>query len=207
MDWSRVLLGDWNRFVRDPIDVLRLAFFAGTLAFAVMGRSTAIGLAFASAFLLLARIVGLPRPFDLGLVIAMGLIAWGTALGLYGEWNRYDKIVHGGGTIFWSPVLYIALARIEALPPIEEMERGHRYLGLFFVTVAIGMAVGAGYEVIEWTSDHLAGTHFVKGEDDTATDLIADTCGAILGGLAIVAWALRGWGTTRRLPGWAAEQR
>lgn len=207
MDRGRLLLGDWNRVIRDPVDVLRLAFVVGTVVFAAMGRSTAIGLAFASAFLILAHVAGLPRPFDYGLVVAMGLIAWGTALNLYGSWAYYDKLVHGAGTIFWAPVLYIALARIEALPAIDEMERGHRWLGLFVVTLALGMAVGAGYEIVEWTSDHLAGTHFVKGETDTATDLIADSAGAALGGLGIVLWSVVGWGTTRRLPGATARRR
>ena len=207
MDRRRLLLGDWNRVVRDPIDLLRAAFVAGAAVYAALGRPTAIGLAFASALLVLARLAGVPRPFDLGLVVAMTLIAWGTALNLYGSWAHYDKVVHGAGTIFWAPVLYIALARIEALPRIDQMERGHRLVGLFVVTLALGVAVGAGYEIVEWTSDHLAGTHFVKSETDTATDLIADTCGAAIGGLAIVLWSVVGWGTTRRLPGRVARRR
>jgi hypothetical protein len=207
VDRRRLLLGDWNRIVRDPVDVLRLAFVAGTVVYALMGRSTAIGLAFASLFLIVAHIVGLPRPFDLGLIVAFFLIAWGTALNLYGDWTYYDKLVHGASPIFWSPVLYIALARMHALPDIEDMERGHRQIGLFVVTLALGMAVGAGYEIVEYLSDTIAGTHFVKGETDTATDLIADTAGAALGALSIVLWSLAGWGTTRRLPGEAAQRR
>jgi hypothetical protein len=207
VDARRLLLGDWNRIVRDPIDVLRLAFVAGTVVFAALGRPTAIGLAFASAFLILARLAGLPRPFDLGLVVAFFLIAWGTALGFYGDWAYYDKLVHGASPVFWSPVLYVALARMHALPEIDDMERGHRHVGLFVVTLALGMAVGAGYEIVEYLSDTIASTHFVKSETDTATDLIADTCGAALGALSIVLWSLVGWGTTRRLPGSVAARR
>jgi len=44
LDRRYLLLGDRNRLVRDPLDLLRLAFFAGTVVFAVMGRSTAVGL-------------------------------------------------------------------------------------------------------------------------------------------------------------------
>jgi len=43
LDRRYLLLGDRNRLVRDPLDLLRLAFFAGTVVFAVMGRSTAVG--------------------------------------------------------------------------------------------------------------------------------------------------------------------
>jgi hypothetical protein len=41
----------------------------------------------------------------------------------------------------------------------------------------------------------------VKGERDTATDLIADFIGAGLGGLSLIVWNLWGWGTVRRRPG------
>ena len=94
LDRRYLLLGDWSWLVRDPLDLLRLAFFAGTVAFAVMGRSTAVGLTAASVLLLVARIVNLPRRFDLGLIVAMTFIAWGTALSLYGEYAFYDTIVH-----------------------------------------------------------------------------------------------------------------
>jgi ABC-type phosphonate transport system ATPase subunit len=43
VDRRLLFLGDWNWLVRDPLDVLRLVFFAGTIAFAVAGRSTAVG--------------------------------------------------------------------------------------------------------------------------------------------------------------------
>ena len=67
----RLLYGDWTWFVRDPLDVLRLVFFAGTIAFAVAGRSTAVGLTAASALLLIVRIVNLPRWFDFSVIAAM----------------------------------------------------------------------------------------------------------------------------------------
>ena len=44
LDRRYLLLGDRNRLVRDPLDLLRLAFFSRTVVFAVMGRSTAVGL-------------------------------------------------------------------------------------------------------------------------------------------------------------------
>jgi hypothetical protein len=54
VDRGRLLLGDWNRVIRDPVDVLRLAFVVGTVVFAAMGRSTAVGLAITSGVLLFA---------------------------------------------------------------------------------------------------------------------------------------------------------
>jgi hypothetical protein len=33
MDRRRLLFGDWNSWIRDPLDVLRLFFIAGTRVF------------------------------------------------------------------------------------------------------------------------------------------------------------------------------
>jgi hypothetical protein len=72
----------------------------------------------ASVVLLIARIIDLPRWFDFGLIMAMTLIAYGTALGLYGNWFYYDKVVHGLSPVGYVPVLYIALVRLGSCPTL-----------------------------------------------------------------------------------------
>ncbi|HET7647343.1 MAG TPA: hypothetical protein VFK17_02170 [Gaiellaceae bacterium] len=202
MDTRRLLLGDWNRFVRDPIDVLRIAFIGGTVVYWALGRSTAIGLTAASIVLVIARLIDLPRPYDLMLLGAMVLIAGGTALDLYGRIGWYDKLVHGLSPFMWAPALYIVCVRLEVLPDLGRSRAAHHLIGTFLVTLALGAAVGAGYEICEWALDgFFPHWHLVKGERDTATDLIADFIGAALGGLSLVVWSLWGWGTVRRRPG------
>jgi uncharacterized membrane protein HdeD (DUF308 family) len=198
VDRRLLLLGDWHWFVRDPLDVLRLVFFAGTVAFAIMGRSTAVGLTAASLLLLIARIVNLPRRFDLGVIVAMTFIAWGTALSLYGRFHFYDTIVHGTTPVFYAPVLYVCLVRLGVLTDPEQARSRMQRSGVFVSTLAIGMAVGAGYEVIEWLSDSLLGTAFVENADDTGRDLLADTLGSLVGAAFVTAWSVSGW-TSRRV--------
>lgn len=118
-DRRRIIFGDWTWLVRDALDLLRLAFLVGTVAFAVMGRSTAVGLTAASA----------PDP-----------------------------------------------ARVHSVS---------RRAGIFISTLALGMAVGAGYEVVEWSSDKLLGTHLVKSIDDTGSDLLEDTCGSLAAAILV----------------------
>jgi uncharacterized membrane protein HdeD (DUF308 family) len=197
-DRRLVLLGDWHWLVRDPLDVLRAVFLGGTLAYAVMGRSTAVGLTAAFAVLLLARIINLPRRFDLGLIVAMTLIAWGTALSLYGEYDYYDTIVHGTTPMFYAPVLYICFVRMGVLVDPKETTTARQHAGVFVSTLAIGMAVGAGYEVVEWVSDSLVGTHFVESADDTGSDLLADTIASGVGAAFVTVWSVSGW-TSRRV--------
>lgn len=203
-DWDRrrLVYGDWNWLVRDGLDVLRYAFIAGTIVFAAQGRSAAVALGAASAVLLLARVVSLPRWFDFGLIAAITLIAYGTALGLYGDWFYYDKVVHTLAPFGYSPVLYIALVRLGVVPDpavaIRE-RRVARIAGIFIVTLAVGMAVGAFYENIEWLEDKydILGGHFVKGLWDTETDLLCDATGSLAGATFITIWALRGWSSHR----------
>jgi uncharacterized membrane protein HdeD (DUF308 family) len=200
-DRRRLVYGDWTWFVRDGLDVLRCAFIAGTIVFAVEGRSTAVALTAASAVLLVARVVDLPRWFDFGLIVAMSLIAWGTALSLYGSWFYYDKIVHGLSPVGYVPVLYIALVRLGVVPDpgtaIRE-RRVARVSGIFVVTLAVGIAVGACYESVEWFEDKFLGGHFVGGLWDTETDLLCDEGGSLVGAGFLTVWALRGW-TSRRV--------
>ena len=197
LDRRYLLLGDWSWLVRDPLDLLRLAFFAGTVAFAVMGRSTAVGLTAASVLLLVARIVNLPRRFDLGLIVAMTFIAWGTALSLYGEYAFYDTIVHAVTPALYAPVLYVCLVRLGVLTDPADTATVAQHVGVFISTLAIGMAVGAGYEVVEWLSDSLLGTAFVENADDTGRDLLADTLGSAAGATLVTIWSIRSWTTHR----------
>jgi uncharacterized membrane protein HdeD (DUF308 family) len=201
-DWQRILYGDWAWLVRDWIDVIRLAFIGGTIAFAVQGRNDVVALAAASSVLLIARIIDLPRWFDFGLTVAMTLIAWGTALHLYGQWFYYDKVVHGLSPVAYAPVLYIVLVRLGVVPDPGEAIRERRVArisGIFIVTLALGMAVGAGYESVEWFEDKLGilGGNFVKGLWDTETDLLADTSGSLVGATFLTVWAMHGWSSRR----------
>lgn len=198
-DWRRLAYGDWSWAVRDPLDILRVAFVGGTIAFALMGRSTAVGLTAASALLLICRIIDLPRHFDLAVIAAMTLIAWGTAFGLYGDYYFYDNVVHGVAPVFYAPVVYLVLVRLGVLADPERTSVGRQHVGVFISTLALGMAVGAGYEVIEWLSDSLLGTHFVKSIDDTGSDLLEDALGSCAGAVLVTVWSARNW-STRRTP-------
>jgi len=74
-------------------------------------------------------------------------------------------------------------------------------VGIFLVTLALGLAIGAVWEVIEWSSDRFLGSQLSLSNDDTVGDLIADGSGALLGAALLVAWTVYGWGSVRRIPG------
>jgi hypothetical protein len=202
MTGRTLVLGDWGRVIRDPIDLLRAAFFVGALVFAVLGELGGVAnLLVGGGALLVARAVNLPRLYDFGFTIAMILTGWGEALGLYDAWKPYDNVVHFVVPMLCSQVGYIALARIEVLPDMREDFTPNRYAGIFTVTMALGVAIGGIWEIFEYASDNLFGSTLQISNRDTVGDLIADTLGSAAGGLLLVAWTKYGWGSVRRIPG------
>jgi hypothetical protein len=147
------------------------------------------------------RPLQLPRAYDACFVAALALQAGGEALGAYDAIPWFDNVVHFSLPFFLAPTIYIALARADVVPdPKDSSTRAH-YVGIFVVTLALGVAIGGLWEIWEWVSDHSFGSSLQLGLDDTVGDLVADTAGSLCGALLLVCWARYGWGSVRRIPG------
>jgi uncharacterized membrane protein YjdF len=201
VDGRELLLGDWNPVIRDPIDVLRVLFVAGGVAYVATSGRSVINLAISSAAVVAVRFIELPRPYDLAFLVAMALTGWGDALGLYDRFHGYDHVVHFLVPLAIAPIMYILLARAGVLTALSDTHERHHHIGVFVVTLAFGGAIGALWEVFEWCSDHTLGSHLQHGQTDTISDLVADTCGALVGGILLVVWSVYGWESQRRRPG------
>jgi uncharacterized membrane protein YjdF len=202
VDTRTLLLGDWTPVVRDGIDVLRLLIFGGAVVYAVNGRTGAAALLITlGSVTVVARLVNMPRVYDLSVTAAMALQGFGETLGLYDEFVRFDDLVHFTLPMLTAPVVYIALARLDVVPdPRQETHREH-YVGIAIVTAALGIAIGALWEIYEWRSDAWLGTQLSEHNDDTNGDLVRDTFGSLAGAALLVVWARFGWGSVRRIPG------
>ncbi|TYP88865.1 hypothetical protein [Blastococcus xanthinilyticus] len=202
MDARRLLLGDWTPVVRDGIDLLRLAILGGALWYAVAGDAGAAAvLAVMGTVTLVARGVNLPRVYDLSVVVGMALQGFGEVWGLYDRFVRFDDLVHLTLPMLTAPVVYIALARADVVPDPRDETHLRHYVGIAVVTAALGITVGALWEIYEWRSDAWLGTDLSEGNDDTNGDLVRDSLGALIGAALLVAWARFGWGSVRRIPG------
>ena len=202
MDTRKLVFGDWTPVIRDGIDVLRLAVLAGAVGFGLAGDAGgAAVLGLLGGVTLLARLVNLPRVYDLCLTAAMALQGFGEAFGLYDQFVRFDDLVHFTLPLLTAPVVYIGLARLEVVPdPRDETHLPH-YAGIFVVTTSLGMAIGALWEIAEWRSDAWFGTGLSLSNDDTVGDLVRDSIGSVVGAALLVVWARFGWGSVRRIPG------
>ena len=202
MDVRRLVLGDWTPVVRDGIDVLRLLLLGGAVAYAVAGRPGAASLLAAlGAVTVVARVVNLPRVYDLCLTAGMALQGFGETFGLYDEFVRFDDLVHFTLPMLTAPVVYIALARLDVVPDPRDETHLQHYVGIAVVTAALGISIGALWEIYEWRSDAWLGTALSEGNDDTNGDLVRDTLGSLVGAALLVVWARFGWGSVRRIHG------
>src|ERR687895_1432653 len=143
MSAHRLVMGDWHPWLRDPIDVLRALLVAGAIGFAVAGDADgAVLLGGAGLVAWLVRPVLLPRVYDLALVLALTLQAWGEALGLYDSISWFDNVVHFTLPFFAAPTLYIVLARIDLVPDPKDGTHPRHYAGMAVVAFAVGVPIG-----------------------------------------------------------------
>jgi len=202
VDTRRLLLGDWNGWIRDPIDLLRALLVAGAVGFALGGDGgAALLLALAAAVAWAVRPVLLPRAYDLCVVLALTLQGWGEALGLYDSLHWFDTVVHFTVPLLGAPVLYVVLARLDVVPDPRDETHTRHYVGMAIITFALGGCVGAIWEMVEYASDGWFGSSLQEGNADTVRDLMADCAGALCGAALLVLWAQRSWGSVRRIPG------
>jgi hypothetical protein len=206
VDTRTLALGDWSPVVRDPIDLLRVAYVVGVPVVALARHDYPLNLTVSAVVVVAARFLLLPRLYDLALCLAFGLTGWGDALDLYNRIGFYDLIVHSLASFFLAPVIYILLARAEVLVDLRQATTAHHYVGVFVTTLALGLAVGAVWEMAEFTSDHFFGSNLSKSDRDTVTDLMVDGAGSAFGGALLVVWSLYGWGSERRIPGEARRE-
>jgi hypothetical protein len=107
-----------------------------------------------------------------GATLALNAIAYSADLFRV---TRFDLLVHAV-TAAALTLLFAAHMR-SVLPGIW---RPASYIA---VLVAMGVALGAAWEVGEWVYDRFTAANTIRGKTDTITDLVADAVGAMLAAL------------------------
>ncbi|MBW4504594.1 MAG: hypothetical protein KME57_34875 [Scytonema hyalinum WJT4-NPBG1] len=125
----------------------------------------------------------LPALFDFLFVLAALLNALGWVWGLFYLPGSYDEIVHAF-TIF---AIALALSFL-VYGSMLNIFRNHKIL--YLLTIAsFGIAIGALWEVTEWSAGKILSTEVIGSLDDTIIDLVMDSLGAGLAALTSL-WAL-----------------
>ena len=102
----------------------------------------------------------------------------GYVLDLYARFWWFDRILHGC-TIF-AVTFWLALFMCNR---VLRGGRGRDVLVVLMIA-SVGLAIGALWEVAEWGFDRIAPGDVIKGKHDTIIDIVMDTAGAVLAGLA-----------------------
>lgn len=197
---QRLLLGDWNPIIRDPIDVLRGALLVGSVLLIILDKNVEAAPLVTVLIVLAPRLLDMPRPFDLAVVLGMSIQAWGNLFDFFNRFDWYDDVVHFVLPMLTCSATYIALAQFEIVPHPGRSRLRRREAGVFLVTFLIGLGFASLYEIYEAGADAILGSQLQDSLADTNTDLLFGALGAAIGGLLLVEWWRRGWGTIRRLP-------
>lgn len=165
-------------------DALRLIGLLSVGIAAIAFTATDAGiLAFALPALLAPRALGLRSSFDIVFVVVVLVAAWSNVLDLYRSVPGWDLVVHVVCTAVIAAALYLGLARacVVAAPG----RQGFRARTPIVIVTALGLAVSALWEMVEW-----AGYTFITDEifvtyDDTIGDMAVGGLGALAAGFLV----------------------
>lgn len=198
--WQRLVLGDWNPIVRDPIDVMRGALLIGSALLLFLDKNLEAAPLVTVLIVLVPRMLDLPRPLDAAVVIGMSIQAWGNLFDFFNRYAWYDDVVHFLLPMLTCAATYVVLARLEVVPPPDHSPLQRHDLGVFLITFLIGLGYAALYEIYEAGADAILGSNLQESLADTNTDLLFGALGSAVGANALVVWTRNGWGELRRLP-------
>jgi len=189
-DSERVAEGERQLTLRrhEPTDFFVGVTVVGALIAAAAGAVLAVLFLVGTFVALLGlRRLELPTTFELAVAVGIVLQGWGNALLLFERIAWYDKAVHFLTPLLMVPALYIVLARVGALASPWRSDLRNATLGVFTVTLALGVASAAIWELVEGSSDRLLGTGLAHGYFETIDDLYSSLLGS-LSGAALLAW-------------------
>jgi VanZ family protein len=114
--------------------------------------------------------------------IAVAILAnvAGYSWNLYEQISWFDKVLHAFTSFAVTLLLALFLYGI-----VLSGARSHPIL--YVLTVAsLGIAIGAVWEIAEWSYDQVVAGNVIKGKTDTIIDLIVDAIGALIAGMVNV---------------------
>jgi hypothetical protein len=165
-------------------DVLRaFGAFSIVVALILFDVTDAGILAFVLPGLLVPRFVGLRAGPDILFAVTLLVAAWSNVFDLYALVVGWDLIVHFVATGALAAVAYLLLARLDILP-LPAGDRFEPMTGIV-VTAALGLALSALWEMVEWVGHTYISDQIFVTYDDTIADMAFGGLGALVAGVAV----------------------
>lgn len=117
-----------------------------------------------------------PSVLNFILITMLFVNAAGWTLNLYDLFAPFDKGVH-----FFTIFALTLLAGYVAQEQLHEIKQAR--IAFIILVACVGISIGAFWEMVEYTAGKYFFSNPVKGVEDTITDLMADSIGAVLGGI------------------------
>lgn len=165
-------------------DALRIVAVLSVIAAAIWSTATDAGiLALALPALMVPRVLGMRAGADILLGVTVLVAADSNVFDLYRTIAGWDLVVHFVCTGVIAATVYLVLARCLVVP--AQGAADFRKRTAIVVCTALGLAVSAVWEMIEW-----AGRTFVTAEifvtyQDTIGDMAVGGLGALVAGIVV----------------------
>ncbi|HEX5448137.1 MAG TPA: hypothetical protein VFW90_02980 [Candidatus Saccharimonadales bacterium] len=134
------------------------------------------------------RLLGILRQYSILTIIILLFIGSQlvTITHIVREPHPLDWIIHLVFTGFISQLVYILLVDYHLVSKQQDKISKFPPARVILMVWFIGTAVGAWWEIVEFSLDHIFGLHLQLNNLDTMGDLIADTTGSLLGGISLI---------------------
>ncbi len=162
---------------------IRVIFIVALIDAVIKQEWVVLFISFVALFLtflpyIIERSYRIHLPIELQLLIVVFIFAslyLGELHGYYTKYLWWDVVLHTGAG------LTLGLAGFILLYVLYEGKKIHaRPSTVAFFSFCFALALGALWEIFEFTIDRTVGTHMQKGLLDTMSDLIVDSVGALL---------------------------
>ncbi len=181
-------VGILSLLIKIGIGILAIiALFEGEMVWVLTGIFV---LAFSFLPMLLRKNyqISIPWLLEFLIFLALFLHVWGGVMGLYGKYEWWDTMTHFVSTFMLAVV---ALTIIYVMHTYwNGLTMDIRAIMVF--TIFIAAFLGAMWEVMEWSTDQIFGTHEQNGLDDTMKDLVMDMAGAMIAAMLGAKWIIDG---------------
>ncbi|GGC82351.1 hypothetical protein GCM10011512_06360 [Tersicoccus solisilvae] len=180
-----------TNFLRPPqslgeliADALRLI---GVLSIVVAGVGWSLTdagiLAFVLPGLVVPRFVGVRAGFDVAVSVSLLVAGWSNVADLYTSVDWWDVPIHLVCTGVVSALAYLLLAGLGIVA--SPRAAGVRAIAPIVLTAAIGLAMSAVWEMVEWFGRTFITAQIYVTYDDTIGDMAVGGLGAILAGVLL----------------------
>ncbi len=178
-----------ENFLRPPqtagllvADGVRTIAVLSVIAAAVWWTPVDVGvLALAFPATLAPRFIGVRGGIDAMLGAAVLVAAWSSVLDLYERISWWDILVHFVCTGALAVLAHSALHRARVLSD----PHGAPLWTVVVLSVALGLALSAVWEIVEWVGHTFVSEDIFVAYDDTIGDMVAGGAGAAVGGLVL----------------------